>query len=364
MNKLIIDARESGTSTGRYVDKLVEYLEKLEPNLEVTVLAKNHRVDYLKSVAPLFKVVESNFKEFTLAEQIGFWRQIKSLNADLVHFPMIQQPILYKGKVVSGIADLTTTRYKNPAKNWLVFSLKQQVYKWLIKRVARKSKKIITISEFVKHDVAQYTGITKSKIVVAYPAADKIVESAEPIKDLADKQFIMYVGRPFPHKNLDRLVETFKLIQKKYPQLKLVLAGKKDVLYERMEEKIQKEKIENVFFSGFVSDGQLRWLYENTAAYVFPSLSEGFGLPGLEAMVQGAPVVSSNATCLPEIYGKAAHYFNPTDTADMAAKISEVLDDKSLRKELITEGREQVAKYSWQKMAEQSLEVYKEALKL
>ncbi|HET7827329.1 MAG TPA: glycosyltransferase, partial [Candidatus Saccharimonadales bacterium] len=111
-----------------------------------------------------------------------------------------------------------------------------------------------------------------------------------------------------------------------------------------------------------VSEGQLRWLYENTAAYVFPTLSEGFGLPALEAMIHGAPVVSSQATCLPEIYGQAALYFDPRSVKDMALKIDQVLSDPRLRTDLINTGRAQAARYSWQRMAEQTLAVYQKLL--
>lgn len=115
-------------------------------------------------------------------------------------------------------------------------------------------------------------------------------------------------------------------------------------------------------FTGFVEDEELNWLYQNTSAYVFASLSEGFGLPGLEAMIQGAPVVSSNATCLPEVYGDAAHYFNPLDTDDMAEKINDVLTNPSLRQKLIQNGKVQAKKYSWEKMAKETLLHYKKAL--
>jgi len=117
-----------------------------------------------------------------------------------------------------------------------------------------------------------------------------------------------------------------------------------------------------VVFPGHVSEGQLRWLYENTAAYVFPSLSEGFGLPGLEAMAHGAPVVSSKATCLPEIYGDAAVYFDPLSTNDIARKINSVINSQSLRTQMIKRGRSQAARYSWKTMAKQTLEIYKQAL--
>jgi glycosyltransferase involved in cell wall biosynthesis len=112
-----------------------------------------------------------------------------------------------------------------------------------------------------------------------------------------------------------------------------------------------------------VSEGELKWMYMNTAAYVFPSLSEGFGLPGIEAMIHGAPVVSSSATCLPEVYGDATVYFDPNNTFDMASKISSVLSSAGLRGELIKKGRERAAKFSWQKMASQTQKVYESALK-
>ena len=117
-----------------------------------------------------------------------------------------------------------------------------------------------------------------------------------------------------------------------------------------------------MFFTGFITDSQLRWLYENCQAYMFPSLSEGFGLPGLEAMVHGAPVISSSATCLPEIYGNAAQYFNPLDVNDMADSINKVLSDSRLRNYLIERGFKQANKYSWQRMAEETLKIYEKAL--
>jgi glycosyltransferase involved in cell wall biosynthesis len=360
--RVIIDARESGTSTGRYIDKLVEYLHKLKPEFEIVILAKSHRLEFFKAIAPRFKVERCDYKEFTYGEQYGLTWQLYGMKADLVHFNAPQQPVLYFGRAVTTVHDLTTIRFNNPSKNYLVYKFKQRVYKWVVKRVAKKSIRLITPSKYVKDDLAKYAGVDPAKITVTNEAADKITAAAEPVKDLVGKKFIMYVGRPLPHKNLPRLAETFEQIKKTHPDLKLVLAGKKDALFERLERRVKKQGISGVVFTGFVSEGQLLWLYQNCAAYVFPSLSEGFGLPGLEAMQAGAPVVSSNASCLPEIYGNAAHYFNPKDQADMAGKISEVLDNPELRASLISAGKVQAGKYSWQRMAEQTLAVYKKVL--
>lgn len=360
--RIVIDARESGTSTGRYIDKLVENLHNLKPNYKVTLIAKKKRVEFLEKVAPSFTVVPTRVKEFTFAEQIELLRQIRKQQADLVFFPAAQQPLLYLGKVVTTIQDLTTVRFRNPAKNWLVFTIKRGVYIWLNKIVGRKSAHLITPTEFVKDDFARFAHVNSRKITVTHESADKISDKPEPIEELVDKQFIMYVGRPTPHKNLGRLIDAFEVLRQSHPHLRLVLTGKKDVLYYQHEKNVKTRGIKNVIFTDFVSEGQLRWLYENTAAYVFPSLSEGFGLPGLEAMVHGAPVVSSDATCLPEVYQDAALYFDPLDTEDMAAKIEEMISNEKLRQKYVTRGYKVAKQYSWERMARQTLEVFNQVL--
>ncbi len=359
---VVIDARESGTGTGRYVDKLIEYLHQLKPDYDITLLAKAHRIEFMKAVAPSFKIVESNYKEFTFAEQIGFLRQLNSLKADLVHFGMTQQPALYRGKAVTTIHDLTTARFTNATKNRLTFKLKQQVYKWLIKRVARKSDRLITPSRFVKHDVAQFASIPEAKIAVTYEAADKISTRPKPITSLASKHFILYVGAAQPHKNLKRAVDAFHKLNDDYPELYFALAGKLDANYQQLQKYASDKVIDRLVFTDFVSDDELKWLYENARSYVFPSLSEGFGLPGLEALAYGLPLVSSQATCLPEIYGEAWLYFDPTDADDMAQKIKIVLESPEIAKKLSNAGPKQAAKYSWLTMARQTLDVYKKAL--
>jgi glycosyltransferase involved in cell wall biosynthesis len=265
--------------------------------------------------------------------------------------------------VVTSILDLTTARFYNPSKNKIIFWIKQRVYIYVTKRVAHKSKQIITISDFVKDDLAKFAHVKPKKITTTYLAADEITAPIEPIKDLQSKQFIFYVGRPQPHKNLSRLIQAFAILKQKHPELLLVLGGRKDVVYDSyISEATKLGVIDSVIFTGYVSEGQLKWLYRGCKAYVFPSLSEGFGLPGLEAMKHGAPVVSSDATCLPEIYEDAAWYCNPLDIHDIARSINEVLTNQELRTKLIKRGRIQARKFSWLKTAEQTLAVYNKAL--
>lgn len=363
MKRVVIDARELRTSSGRYVERLLHYLQKLDHEHEYYVLLTSKDYDGWQPVHANFHKVVCDHKEFTFDEQLGLLRQINSLKADLVHFAFPQQPILYRGTTVTTIHDLTTLRFNNPDKNPVVFRIKQRVYSLVMKRAARKATTVLTGSQFVRDDVAQFSGISRGKIIVTHEAADRITDKAEVVPSLDGQKFLMYIGRPTPHKNLERLIEAFARLRAQHPDLLLVLAGKKDANYHRIEAGIKQRDIQGVVFTDFVSEGQLRWLYEHCAAYVFPSLSEGFGLPGLEAMQHGAPVVSSDATCLPEIYGTAAHYFDPLDTGAMHDAINDVLTDDALRQKLIANGHEQVTHYSWQRLAEQTLAVYERALK-
>jgi len=363
MKTIVIDARQWSTTTGRYTNRLVQYLQKIDQQHHYVILLTQKDYDSWQPTNPNFEKVVTDCKEFTLAEQWAFKRQIELLKTDLVHFGMVQQPLFYVGKRVTTMHDLTTARFRNPAKNPLVFTLKQQVYKFVNWYVPRRNERIITPTEFVKKDIAAFAHVPETRFTVTYEAADAITDKPEPVNGLDNTaSFIMYIGRPQPHKNLERLIDAFAKIRADQPALKLVIAGKKDDLTRRLESLVEAKKLPDVLFTDFISEGQLRWLYEHTQAYVFPSLSEGFGLPGLEAMMHGAPVVSSNATCLPEVYGDAAHYFDPTNTDDMAKKILEVLTNKVLRASLIKKGTQQANKYSWQRMAEQTLEVYKQAL--
>lgn len=360
MQHILIDARELHTTSGRYVERLLHYLQQLDNKHRYSVLLNPSDFETWQPTNQAFTKVRCTHKEFTFAEQLGLLRLVQGLAPDLVHFTFPQQPILYGGDVITTIHDLTTLRFTNPAKNRLVFSFKQAVYGQVIHRAARKSKCVITDTQFVKDDLLEFGhGKLKAEnIVPIHLAADAIPQQAKPLKSLEGSQFIMYVGRPLPHKNLNRLIEAFVELKRQHPDLLLVLAGKKDSNYLRIESEVSRHTIKNVVFTDRVSEGQLRWLYENCAAYVFPSLSEGFGFPGLEAMVHGAPVVSSNATCLPEVYGKAAHYFDPLDVPAMSAAISDVLTHTSLRNRLIENGKQQAAQYSWQRTAQQTLDVY------
>jgi len=364
MTNIVIDARELRQSTGRYVERLIHYLQQIDHDHDYVILLNPTDMDSWEPTNPRFTKVSCPHKEFTFDEQLGFKKQLNDIKADLVHFASVQQPVWYKGKVVTTMQDLTTVRFRNPAKNYVIFTIKRWVYIWVNKRVAKKSVALITPTQFVKDDVTKFTHVNPDKITVTHEAVDEFDEPPTPVPGFEGKQYIMFNGRPLPHKNLRRVIEAFAILHEKYPDLYLMLAGKKNAsqaTYIALAEKLG--VADKVVLTDWITDGQLKWAMQNTKAYIWASLSEGFGLPPLEAMLNSAPVVSSNASCMPEVLGDAAHYFNPLDVQDMATKISEVLEDPILREDLIQKGHQQIKKYSWKRMAEQTLAVYKRALR-
>jgi glycosyltransferase involved in cell wall biosynthesis len=363
MAHIVIDARELRTSTGRYIERLLHYLQDIDTANDYTVLLTEKDFDTWDPKGKNFTKVITKYKEFSFGEQFGFAWQLKKLKPGLVHFGMIQQPLLYGGRKISTFHDLTSVRYRNPNKSALVYWLKVVPYIAVIWVASRTNKLLITPTEYVQEDVARFAKISTDKIIVTLEAADEFKGAASPVMSLVGKEFLLYVGRPQPHKNLGRLIEAFALLKNKHPNLLLVLAGKRDPIHEAHLAKAKKLGVDNsVVFTGFVSDNELKWLYQQCRAYVFPSLSEGFGLPALEAMMHGAPVVSSNATCLPEVCGDAAKYFNPKNVKDIADSIDLVLSDPDLRKKLTTKGYRRAKQFSWRQMAEKTLDAYEQAL--
>ncbi len=361
MAHIVIDARIINSSTGRYVERLVTYLQEVDTVNEYSILVPLKDKDFWTPRNKNFTVRTVNYDNYSFAEQLGFNNYLKKLNADLVHFCMPQQPLLYKGKKITTFHDLTLLNTYNSDKNWVVFHAKQLVGKYAFKKALEKNNHIIAISQFTKNELLKLTPVPEEKISVVYEATD--TASIAPKKyQLPFKKYILYVGSQSDYKNIKRLGDAHQILLAKYPDLGLVLAGRKNTSALSNEKYFNDRKYENIFFTDYVDDSELSWLYSHAEAYIFPSLMEGFGLPALEAMSYGTPVVSSNASCLPEVYEQAAHYFHPTDTSDIAEAIDQVLTDDKLRTRLSKAGYKQIKKYSWKKMAHETHELYEEVL--
>ncbi len=418
---IVIDARIRRASTGRPVARLLEYIQELDSENTYTVMLEPG--DDWKPTATNVSTVACPFSQFSFnpLQQFTFARFIKNLKPDLVHFTLTgQQPLGYFGRQITMTHDLTMYEYVRAGKLplWL-HALRMAGYRLLMWSAHRKAKHIIVPTNYVAEGLAKFHKFTANKISVTLEASEPPIAGDAKKPDIENlDRFILYVGSAFPHKNLETLIKSFELLLTSQPELNLILAGKREYHSEQLEKFAQRIRPgsvlrmredsptslsppsgeqdvsvdtsrngmvvagrqaasepdnttrtgslssarENIVFTGFVEDAELKWLYQNAAAYVFPSLSEGFGLPGLEAMVHGCPVVSSDATCLPEVYGDAAVYFDPNNVQEMADRITLVLEDEALRSKLIALGSAQAAQYSWRRMAEQTLEVYNKAL--
>ncbi len=362
---IVIDARIRRASTGRPVDRLLEYLQMLDNTNKYTILLESD--DNWKPINKKFKAVPCRYSQFSLNpfQQITFARQLYKLKPDLVHFTMTgQQPLFYFGRQTTFTHDLTMFKYARAGRlpNWL-HKLRMLGYRLLVWQAHRKAAKILVPTEYVRDAVAKFHLFTNRKLVVTPEASEPPLLGIEQKPNYAPEEYVLYVGSAFPHKNLDRLIKAFELLKDHHPSLKLLLVGKQEYHSKQLQRWAKKRSsTEDVIFTGFVPDEDLKWLYSHAKAYVFPSLSEGFGLPPLEAMVHGCPVVSSNATSLPEVCGDAAHYFNPEDIHEMAEKINDILVNTGLRQKLIQKGYEQVKKFSWRRMAEQTLAIYNQAI--
>jgi glycosyltransferase involved in cell wall biosynthesis len=358
---IAIDARIINSSTGTYVERLVHYLEKIDTTNRYSIIVPTKDKNFYVPKNPNFTVVTADIPNYSLAEQTTFKTFLETLSPDLVHFCMPQQPLGYKGRHVTTVHDLILLKTYNSDKNWLVFHAKQLVGRYLFKRIAKTNEHILVPTNYVKEDYVAYSGISPDKVTVTYEAADVAFEKLEPYQH-PFKQFILYVGQQSDYKNIRRLGDAHQKLLEKHHDLGLILVGKKTTAHKMNEAYFNEHKYKNILFTGFLPNSQRDWLFRHCTTYVFPSLMEGFGLPGLEAMGYGAPVASSNAQPLPEVYGDAAHYFDPLNTDDMARAINDILTDTNLRASLIQRGSMQVKKYSWRRMAEQTHRVYMDTL--
>lgn len=239
-------------------------------------------------------------------------------------------------------------------KNWTAYS-------------AKKTKAIFTISKASKSDILKEYPVDKNKVHVTYPGV-KLEDTMDDTlsfdelknKYALQKEYILFVGTLQPRKNIVRLIESFaKVLENlKNKEQQLVIVGKKGWLFEEIFQAPKKYNVEkNVQFLEFVSNEELCVLYKHATCFVLPSLYEGFGLPVLEAMKNGCPVVTSNVSSLPEAGGDAALYIDPENASDIAEKIQLVLNDKTKRQEMVKKGYEQVKKFSWEKTAKETLAV-------
>ncbi len=362
-----IDARMCGPQQGglgRYIEQLIIHLLKIDSQNEYVLFLRQENWDNLQIINYKFKKVLADIHWYSWKEQLLLTKIIKKEKIDLMHFPHWNVPLFYNDPFIVTIHDLLLLHYPTREASTLgpiSYWFKNKTYRAVLKHAVNKARHIITPSEFTKQDVHKTLNIPLEKITATHlapfnhPGANK--QSATPQPPLPTP-YVLYVGVAFPHKNLNKLIEAWKIFQQKYDKnYHLVLAGKKNYFYNKIinNKKLMTDKI---IFTGFLSDNQLAEAYSNASLYIFSSLYEGFGLPPLEAMKHNIPVISSNATCLPEILENAAFYFNPNNNEEIATAIYRGLTDKNLREQLKNNAQILLKKYSWEQTAKKTLNIY------
>lgn len=364
-----IDARLwNETGVGRYIRNLVKELQAIdEKNQYVLFVQKGTKNQELGIKNVNWKTVETDIKWHTVEEQLLFYKVLENEYLDLVHFPYFSIPVMYNRPFVITIHDLIINHFPTGKASTLpapVYYLKRLAYQFILKHSAKKANKIITVSNATKKEIIDHLAVSESKIVVTYEGLALDVHNKQTTYyQLPDTNYFLYVGNAYPHKNVERLIDAFQIVLEKHPDVQLVMVGKKNYFYNRLEEKVKQMKLQkNVLFAEGVDDAALKKLYQNAEALVFPSLMEGFGLPGLEAMQLRCLVLASDIPVFKEIYKDAAVYFNPLEIQSMSDTMLSVLDDKKSFKTYLKKGEKQALGYSWHTMAHETLRVYENSI--
>lgn len=288
------------------------------------------------------------------------WDQYSTKDFDVVHFCFQHAEPVSNSRVIVTFNDIQDSYLPD------YFTIdEQKLRKQLNLQSIENSEHIIAISEFTKQTLIEKYHVKPDHISVIHIGIDEVFYTQQKRRKATKKPYFFYPAVSWPHKNHLRLLEVFKEFVLEYPEFQLVLSGAKKQAHNQIVAYIQKHKLQNnVKILGFIDYNSLPSLFHNAFALVFPSLFEGFGIPLVEAMATGCPVLCSNTTSLPEIGGKAALYFDPTSKNDMLNAMRTMVRDTSRREQLILNGYKQARLFTKEQMIKQTLQVYKKVAKI
>lgn len=368
-----IDGNEANVSqkvgVSVYTLNLLKYFQKKANNeINFLVFLRDKPLPDLPPENSFFRyqIIPSKFlwSQFFLPLHLFFKKNINVFFA-----PAHYSPRFLKIPLVVTIHDLSFFYYPDEFLKTDLYKLKN----WT-KYSVEKAKKIIAVSKTTKKDLIKFYNLEDERIAVIYngyekKAKDFFAKNGKyelKIKNfikkfkITAKKYILYVGTIQPRKNLNILIEAFLKFKKNNPDYKLVIAGKKGWLYQKIFEKVIELNLKKeVIFTDYIDDAMLVYLYKNAFCFVMPSLYEGFGIPLLEAMDNNCPVISSFTSSLPEIGDNACLYFDPKNSDDLYNKLITLKNNQHLRQELIKKGKERIKNFSWQKCAEETLMILK-----
>lgn len=356
--RILIDCRFYGLENaglGRYTINLVENLIRFDDKNSYILLLRKKYFNEL-NLPTNFKKILTDIKPYSLKEQLLLPVIVNRENPDLVHYVHFNAPLVNVKPFVVTIHDMIMHKSKGmetTTLNPLAYALKRFVYKFVFKNAVSKSRMIMVPSNAVKTELETYFKLETKKILVTYLGVD--YETQKP--SIPDREkYLLYVGNAYPHKNLDRLLDAIKI-----SRINLKISTSKGIFSKRLEDKIKEKGVHNlVKILGFVDDKTLKPMYQKSLAFIYPSLIEGFGFQGLEAMSSGTLLLCSDIPVFREIYGDNAIYFDPTNVGSISKAISEVLNIRpSLRHEKINKSQKLTKKYSWERCVKETLNCYK-----
>lgn len=369
---IIIDTRLYGpkhTGIGRYTKNLLIAL-KNHPEFSKfkfsLIVYQDLESEIKKDLGDSFNYVSTNIKHYSFKEQLFLPFILARLKPDLVHFTHFNKPIFYFGQSVITIHDLIKHFFKgsqNSTKNRLIYWPKYFFYR-VFTNFAIKHNDIIVPSDFWRDFILKKYKISPTKITTTHEAVDpsflvKIDKTKDSVSEIGN--YIIYTGNLYPHKNIEIIIKALESL----PQIKLKIICARNFFSQKIEKIIQQSNLLNqVEFLGYIPDSEFNNIYSHALALVHPSLMEGFSLTGLEAMAFSCPVISSNTSCLPEIYQDSVLYFDPTNPKDLVNQINKLQKSPKLRQTMIKLGKLQVNKYSWEKTAQKTFSVYKKILEI
>ena len=363
--KIGIDARLiAETGVGRYIRNLMKHLARLDGENRYVVFLRKQSLSTFKAFNARWRAVVADVPWHSVTEQIVMPRLFTAEKLDLVHIPYFNAPVFYPGRYVVTIHDLTILHMKTGRATTLpvpLYALRRIGYHAVLRMGLLRASHIFTVSETTKRELSERFSVPPQRITVTYEAVDDRILKKGDANRIVAHPYFLYVGNAYPHKNLERLVLAFGRLTRGRNidrNIRLVLVGKHDFFYRRLTSFIAAHGLsERIILFGPADDRELNALYRHAVAFVFPSLMEGFGLPALEALSVGCPVLASDIPVFREVFGHACRYFDPEDDSALTVLLEQAL--RAAEREIQPQNIRLPRIYSWEDLAEKTLAVYR-----
>jgi alpha-1,3-rhamnosyl/mannosyltransferase len=338
------------TGIGRYIDNLLGHLA----DASWTIWVAPGDLAAAREAWPAARLEVCPAPVFSIREQLFFRRALPQAGLDLFHAPHLNFPLACPVPLVVTLHDLIPLRFPGTHNS----GLGTLYFGWMARQAVRRAARTIAVSSHTRDDLVALLGADPARVAVVLQGAD--ARFARPVPKTRGDRYVLYAGQWKRYKNVETLVEAFARLPR---DVKLVLAGRVDVRALHVPAVVQRLGLEDrVELPGYLPEAELVALFQGASLFAFPSRYEGFGLPPLEAMAAGVPVVCSDAASLPEVVGDAALLVPPDDVDGWARAMQALLDDAGLRERLVAAGRARVAGFSWERTAEATAAVYREVL--